>query len=62
MSSDADRAIAIPSSGSMAQVPDQEKRRQPMQIYRPPVAPLPGNRPVADNVTEETDNMLEYLD
>lgn len=62
MSSDANRAIAISSSDSVAQAPNGEDRRQPMQIYRPPVAPLPGNRPVADNVTEDVDDMLGYLD
>ncbi|GEM_PF-5919815 len=61
MSSDDNRAIALSSSNS-AQQPNGEDRRQPMQIYRPPATPLPSNRPVADNVTDEDDEMLGYLD
>ncbi len=31
-------------------------------LYRSQTTPLPGNRPIADNATEEIDEMLGYLD
>lgn len=62
MPSDAERAIAVSSSNSIQTASEQDERRQPMEIYRPPATPLPGNRPVADNTTEDTDDMLGYLD
>jgi len=44
-----------PSNGSI-------ERRPKFDIHRPEPSPLPGNRPVADNNTEEIDDMLGYLD
>ncbi|MGF1512536.1 MAG: hypothetical protein ACFB5Z_02395 [Elainellaceae cyanobacterium] len=35
---------------------------QSIDIRRPPVRPLPRNRPVGDNATENMDDMLSYLD
>ncbi|NER00453.1 MAG: hypothetical protein F6K30_27780 [Cyanothece sp. SIO2G6] len=33
-----------------------------IDIHRPKPAPLPHNRPIADNNTEAMDDMLGYLD
>ncbi|MEL6223113.1 MAG: hypothetical protein AAFR31_10790 [Cyanobacteria bacterium J06627_8] len=51
-------AEAAPKSGAIA----PSSNHQPMQIYRPAPSPLPGNRPVADNKTDDSDELLGYLD
>ncbi len=38
------------------------QRSPQIDIRRPPVRPLPRNRPVGDNTTENMDDMLGYLD
>jgi acetyl esterase/lipase len=64
MSSNSDRSFtakpseATPDSGAIAPT----SQHQPMQIYRPAPSPLPGNRPVADNTSNNDDELLGYLD
>lgn len=64
MSSESERSFtAKPSESapeSAAIAPTQTRQR--MQIYRPAPSPLPGNRPVADNTTDDADDLLGYLD
>ncbi|MGF1537308.1 MAG: hypothetical protein ACFB4J_12620 [Elainellaceae cyanobacterium] len=45
-----------------ANKPDLQRSPQSIDIRRPPVRPLPRNRPVGDNSTENMDDMLGYLD
>jgi len=63
MPSETDRAFTAnsPKPDSESAITPSE-RQQPMQIYRPEPSPLPGNRPIAENVTDEMDDMLGYLD
>lgn len=43
--------------------PASSEDLQAMTVYRPQqLAPLPDNRPIADNSTEDIDEMLGYLD
>ena len=64
MSSDPRDLIPAPdTSGEMA----AQRNNAPapaggINIYRPKPSPLPNNRPVADNNTENMDDMLSYLD
>ncbi|MEB3211779.1 MAG: hypothetical protein VKL39_10505 [Leptolyngbyaceae bacterium] len=69
MSSESDRSFTAkpvenaPESGAIAPSSQpQSMQHQPMQIYRPSPSPLPGNRPVADNTTDDSDELLGYLD
>lgn len=66
MSSDPRDLIPAPDShgdiaiagGNIAAVPTTGK----VNIYRPKPSPLPQNRPIASNTTEDMDDMLGYLD
>jgi hypothetical protein len=54
-------------SDSNAQGADQSRlatsnQSQKLSLYQSQTSPLPGNRPIADNVTEDIDDMLGYLD
>ncbi len=63
MSSESNRSFTVgapESAPESAITPSGD--RQPMQIYRPQPSPLPGNRPIADNAGDETDELLGYLD
>lgn len=62
MSSEAERAIAINSSTAPQETSEPTPEANPIDIYRPQASPLPGNRPIADNTTDDIDDMLGYLD
>ncbi len=75
MSSESDRSFTVnppesaPESAVASDTSDTSEsaitpsdNRQPMQIYRPEPSPLPGNRPIADNTANDTDELLGYLD
>ena len=49
--------IAV-AGGNIAAVPKIGK----VNIHRPKPSPLPQNRPIANNKTEDMDDMLGYLD
>lgn len=63
MSGESERSFMVkaPDSTSEPEI-TPSSNHQPMQIYRPAPSPLPGNRPVADNTTDEIDDLLGYLD
>jgi hypothetical protein len=63
MSSNSDRSFTVnpPESAPESAIAPSDNR-QPMQIYRPEPSPLPGNRPIADNTADDTDELLGYLD
>ncbi|MEB3358083.1 MAG: hypothetical protein VKK04_15250 [Synechococcales bacterium] len=62
MSSDPRDLIPMPTTEAPSTAESSIQRRPKFDIHRPEPSPLPGNRPVADNNTEEIDEMLGYLD
>lgn len=63
MSSESDRSFTVkPPESKPESAITPSDNQQPMNIYRPEPSPLPGNRPIADNTPDDTDELLGYLD
>jgi len=51
-----------PSDIQLSPQDSQQRSRQTIDIRRPTAPPLPQNRPIGDNTTDDMDDMLGYLD
>jgi hypothetical protein len=67
MASDEKNIVPTQPSQEFQAQPEPSKptkaERQELSLYRKPqISPLPGNRPIADNNTDDPDALMGYLD